>query len=267
MVSAMKDYDFSGKTALVTGASMGIGEAFARELSRLGATVILVARGKDRLAALAAELPRAHAVAADLTQPGAAKRLFDEVAARGLDVDVLVNNAGFGAYGGFSELAADTQLGEIALNVTSLVELTHAFLPMIERRGGGVIQVASTAAFQPVPYMAVYGATKAFVLSFSEALWAELGPRGVRVLALCPGATDTPFFARAGEAAAVGKKLAPLDVVRTGLRAFRAGRSYAVHGTANYFTSLISRFTSRALTAKISARVMQTRKRALAAAA
>lgn len=266
MVSAMKDYDFSGKTALVTGASMGIGAAFARELSRLGATVILVARGKDKLTELARELPRSHVIAADLLQPGAARRLFDEVTARGLDVDVLVNNAGFGAYGGFSELPVETQRDEVTLNVTSLVELTHAFLPMLERRGGGVIQVASTAAFQPVPYMAVYGATKAFVLSFSEALWAELGPRGVRVLALCPGATDTPFFARAGEAAAVGKRVPPEDVVRTGLRAFRAGRSYVIHGTGNYFTSLLSRFTSRALTATISARVMRPRKKGLAPA-
>jgi uncharacterized protein len=150
--------------------------------------------------------------------------------------------------------------------VAALVELSHAFLPMIERKQGGIIHIASTAAFQPLPYMAVYGATKAFVLSFSEALWAEYKPRGVRVLALCPGATETPFFARAGESAAVGKKADPDDVVRVGLKAFRAGRATVVHGTANYFTSLISRFTSRELTAKVSAKVMKAKPTAKALA-
>jgi len=241
----------------VTGASMGIGATFARELARQGATVLLVARSRDKLERLAAELPGSHVLVEDLASPGAARRLFDAVTAKGLDVDVLINNAGFGAHGAFGELPLEAQSGQIALNVAALVELSHVFLPMIERKRGGIIHVASTAAFQPVPYMAVYAATKAFVLSFSEALWAEYRPRGVRVLALCPGATETPFFARAGEAAAFGKKAAPEDVVRLGLKAFSAGRATVIHGTGNYFTSLISRFTSRELTAKVSARLMK----------
>jgi uncharacterized protein len=262
----MNDFDFSAKTVLVTGASMGIGASFARELARQGATVILVARSRDKLEQLAAELPRSHVFVADLASPDAARRLFDAVTAKGLDVDVLVNNAGFGAHGAFSDLSLESQRDQISLNVAALVELSHAFLPMIERKQGGIIHIASTAAFQPLPYMAVYGATKAFVLSFSEALWAEYKPRGVRVLALCPGATETPFFARAGESAAVGKKAAPDDVVRVGLKAFRAGRATVVHGTANYLTSLIARFTSRELTAKVSAKVMKAKPTAKALA-
>lgn len=133
---------------------------------------------------------------------------------------LIDEHAGFGTFGPFAEVSLDEQSNEIDLNVRALVELTHVFLPQIEKNQGGIIQVASTAVFQPLPFMAVYGATKAFVLSFSEALWAEYRPRGVRVLALCPGATDTPFVERSGEQAAVGAKASPADLVRVGLAAF-----------------------------------------------
>jgi short-subunit dehydrogenase len=264
MIIAMDDYDFAGKTVLVTGGSMGIGAAFARELSRRGAKLVLVARSRDKLEQLAAELgPGNHAIAQDLTERGAARRVFNVVTEANLEIDVLINNAGFGTFGPFTEVPLDVQVQEIDLNIGALVELTHLFLPMIERRQGGVILVASTAAFQPVPFMAVYAASKAFVLSFGEALWAEYRPSGVRVLALCPGATDTPFFERAGEAAAVGKKAKPEDVVQLGLAAFRTNRAYAVHGAANFVTTLLARFVTRELTAKISARLMRPRLRSL----
>ncbi len=168
----MKAFDFAGRTVLITGASMGIGAVFAREVSRRGATVILVARSEKKLEALAAELGHAHVIAADLAAPGAAERLLAAVNERGLEVDVLVNNAGFGIHERFTDIPLATHREAVQLNVAVLVELTHLFLPMIERRRGGVIQIASVAGFQPVPYMAVYGATKAFVLSFGEALWA-----------------------------------------------------------------------------------------------
>ncbi|MCY1059735.1 SDR family oxidoreductase [Nannocystis sp. SCPEA4] len=256
-------YDFAGKTVLVTGGSMGIGAAFAHELARRGARLVLVARSEDKLRALAATLA-AHGtavevVAEDLAQPGASRRVVAAVRARGLEVDVLINNAGFAAYGPFTTVPLPTQREEIDLNVGALVELTHLFLPEIERRQGGVIQVASTAAFQAVPYMAVYAASKAFVLSFSEALWAEYRGRGVRILALCPGATDTPFFARAGEAAAFGKKATAEDVVRVGLKAFAADRSHVVHGVSNYVTALSSRWFTREFVAKLSGRLMRPR--------
>ncbi len=257
---AMNDFDFAGKTVVVTGGSMGIGETFARELSQRGAKLVLVARSRDELQRLADSLGGAHVIAEDLGKPGAARRVFDEVVARGLEADVLINNAGFASYGPFTEVPLGTQREQVDLNVGALVELTHLFLPMLERRQGGVIQVASTAAFQPVPYMAVYAATKAFVLSFSEALWAEYRPRGVRVLALCPGATDTPFFERAGESAAFGAKAKPEAVVRLGLLAFRANRASVVHGAGNTFTTLLARFFTREFVAKLSARLMRPKK-------
>ena len=259
-VVRMAHYAFEGKTVLITGASLGIGATFARELSAAGARVVLVARSAVRLNEVARELVGARVIAEDLAKPGAARRVFEAVQSQGLEIDVLINNVGCGKYGPFAEVPLEVQREQVDLNIGVLVELTHLFLPMLERRQGGVIQVASTAAFQPVPYMAVYGATKAFVLSFSEALWAEYRTRGVRILALCPGATDTPFFERAGEAAAFGNKADPRDVVRAGLAAFDKNRSYAVHGTGNYFTAMLSRFTSRAFTAKTSARLMQPRK-------
>jgi hypothetical protein len=255
-------YDFTGKTVVVTGGSMGIGAAFAHELARRQARLVLVARSEDRLRALAAELEAAHrvrvdVVAEDLARPGAAARVHAAVAALGLAVDVLINNAGFAAHGAFTTVDLATQREQVDLNVGVLVELTHLFLPDLERRRGGVINVASTAAFQAVPYMAVYAASKAFVLSFSEALWAEYRGRGVRILALCPGATDTPFFARAGEAAAFGKKASAEDVVRLGLEAFEADRSHVVHGLGNYVTALSSRWFTREFVAKLSGRLMR----------
>lgn len=250
-------FDFSQKTVLVTGASMGIGEVFARELARRGAKVVLIARSRDRLEKLASELPGAEFLVEDLATPGAARRVFDTVSARGLLPDLLVNNAGFGSHGRFDELALAMQREAIDLNVGALVELTHLLLPALEQRQGGVINIASTAAFQPVPYMAVYAATKAFVLSFSEALWAEYRPRGVRVLALCPGATDTAFFARAGEAASFGKKASSEDVVRLGLKAFDDNRASVVHGCANYLTALGGRIVTREFMARFTARVMR----------
>lgn len=254
----MQTYDFKGKTVLVTGASMGIGELFARALAREGATLVLVARSRGKLEALAGELGPGHLVVAeDLAAPGAAERVRDAVRSAGLGLDVLVNNAGFAAYGSFAEIDLATQSGQVELNVRALVELTHLFMPEIERRKGGVLNVASTAAFQPVPFMAVYAASKAFVLAFSEALWVEYRPRGVRVVALCPGATDTPFFQRAGESAAFGAKASPEDVVRLGLAAFKKNRASVVHGAGNFVTTMLSRVFPRAVTAEVTGRLMR----------
>jgi uncharacterized protein len=253
----MKSYDFRDKRVLITGGSMGIGEQFARMLAARGARLILVARSKDKLDALARELGGATVIAEDLSAPGAAERVFAAVREAGLSVDVLVNNAGFGKYGAFDHVPLDELRSMIDLNVRSLVEMTHTFMPMLEANRGGVIQVASTAAFQPVAYMSVYAASKAFVLSFSEALWAEYQPRGVRVLALCPGATETPFFARAGEEAAFGAKASPDAVVALGLDAFCAGRATVIHGASNNVAAALNRLFPRAMVAKITARMMK----------
>jgi hypothetical protein len=258
----MNTFDFAGKTILITGASMGLGEAFARELSRRGATVILVARSEARLEALAGELGRAHVIAADLAVSGAPQRVFEAVRAAGLEVDVLVNNAGFGLFGVFDALPLEAQREEIDLNVRALVELTYLFLPELERRRGGVIQVASVAAYQPTPYMAVYGATKAFVLSFGEALWAEYRSRGVRVLTLSPGQTDTAFFARAGEGIPAQTRARPEDVVRRGLAAFVAGRASVIHGAGNNVLTFTSRFLGRELIATLMGRLSRPKESA-----
>jgi len=264
----MNDFDFAGKTVLVTGSSMGIGETFARELDARGARLVLVARSLDKLQVLASRLKSAQVIAEDLSKPGAARRVFEEVTRRGLDIDVLINNAGFGEHGPFMDISLETQRGQIDLNIGALVELTHVFLPMIERRRGGVIQVASMAGYQPTPYFAVYGATKAFVLSFGEALWAEYRSRGVRVVTLSPGATDTQFFARSGEAASGGfKRASPEGVVRLGLEAFRENRPSVVHGFTNNVATVLSRFFSRAFTVKLMAWVSAPKRAALPASA
>ena len=261
---------YQNQTALITGASMGIGESFARALAGRGANLILVARSKDKLDKLAAELTNAHkiraeVIAEDLTQPKAAERIYQEAQRRGLTADLLINNAGFATYGRLEELPRERQREEITLNCASLVEMTHAFLPaMLSRGRGGVINVASTAAFQPVPYMAVYGATKAFVLSFSEALWAENRHRGVKILALCPGATETPFFeVVAAPEASLGKREQPEVVVTRALKALEAGRSHLISGVSNYLISQLSRVLPRATTAKTTARLMRPKRQAL----
>ena len=255
--------NYRGKTALITGASSGIGATFAQALAARGMNLILVARSQSTLQAQAQDFIHQYAnhtevISCDLSQENAAQSVIEEVQRRGLTVDLLVNNAGFGTYGPFESLDPQREHAEIMLNVAALVDLTHAFIPgMIERGSGGIINVASTAAYQPVPYMAIYGATKAFVLSFSEALWAEYKERGIRVLALCPGATATPFHQTAGEPS-IGRMDTPENVVATGLRALEQGRSSVIPGLFNSFLSnLLPRIMPRGVTALVAKRLMQ----------
>ncbi|MGV2826649.1 SDR family NAD(P)-dependent oxidoreductase [Myxosarcina sp. GI1(2024)] len=191
------------KTALVTGASSGIGEAFARELARKKIDLVLVARSQNKLQQLATELADKYAIATevialDLTLPAAGKSLFDKIAVKDLTIDLLINNAGFGDYGAFSDRPLEKQLTMIQLNNTVVVELTGLFLSAMKQRGkGAIVNISSIAAFQPVPYMSVYAATKAFILNFTEAIWAENKDSGVRILAVCPGPTESQFYDRA----------------------------------------------------------------------
>ena len=223
--------------ALVTGASAGLGVDFARQLAAKGYRLVLVARRKDRLDALAAELGHARAVACDLGAPGAVAELMADIRAAGETVSVLVNNAGFGLGGKFAILNGARQRSMIDLNCGALTELAHAVLPdMLAKKKGAILNVASTAAFQPGPGMAVYFATKAFVLSFTEALHEELRDQGIRVTALCPGPTATEF----GEVAGFGKtsafeKIAATSevVVRAGLDGLEAGKAVVVPGLLN----------------------------------
>ncbi len=253
-------------TTLITGASSGIGEAFARKLAALDRDVLLVARSEDKLVTLCNELGRLNRIRAqyivlDLTLPEAPRQLFEEAERRGLEIDMLINNAGFGAMGDFTKLSLERQLKMIDLNVKALVELTHRFLvPMRARGKGAIINVASTAGFQPVPYMATYAATKAFVLSFSEALWEENRLYGIKIMALCPGVTDTNFF----EAAQIEKPpmrvaQSPEEVVEAGLSGLERGKSHIVSGWTNLLMIEAERLVPRALVVRVAGRMMRPR--------
>jgi short-subunit dehydrogenase len=238
-------------TALVTGASGGIGEAFAHQLAAMGKSLVLVARSREKLDAMAMELAaqhsiRVHVIAADLARVDAAQAIFEETERLGLAVDLLINNAGYGKAGDFSELPFEVQANMIRLNANTLVELTHFYLPrMQQKKRGGVINVGSTASWQPVPYMAVYGATKAFVLSFSEAVAQEVRADGVTVMALCPGWTATGFQTTAGVWEVRRDRMPTADkVAGDALRAFERRRSSYVHGSRN---RLVAFFASRLL--------------------
>jgi short-subunit dehydrogenase len=232
-----------GQTALVTGASGGIGLDLAECYARDGYRLILTARSEAALKDAAGRLAKTYNVAAatialDLGVPGGGEKLAAEIMSRGLAVDVLVNNAGFGHAGAFDTSSMSDELGMIDLNVRALVELTHICWPrMLANKRGGVLNVASTAAFQPGPLMAVYYASKAFVLSFSEALWKEAEGTGVHVSCLCPGATATGFRERAGTGktrlARASKTMTSAAVARLGYRAFQNNRRVIVTGARN----------------------------------
>jgi uncharacterized protein len=245
--------DYRGTTALITGASSGLGDEFARQFAARGANLILVARRADRLETLAVELRAKHgitvtAIPADLAALGAAETLRDRVAELGLEVYTLVNSAGFGTKNRFENEDAARVREEVDVNVGAVVDVTHAFYPELLRHGNGaLVNVSSTASFQPVPLMAVYAATKAFVLSFTEALWYEAKGSGLRVLALCPGATRTEFFDIAGEDARIGGLETAAQVVTTALRALdrRNPPPSVISGRANAAQAFAERFAPR----------------------
>lgn len=254
----------TGCTALVTGASGGIGEEFATRLAADGVDLILVARRTDRLEALRARLLERHpgrtvdVLSADLAVPGAAAELAAQVQALGRQVDVLINNAGIGLHGSFAEQDPAANAAQIQLNCVTLVELTGHLLPaMVAARRGVVINVASTAAFQPVPTMAVYGATKAFVLSFSEALWQETRRTGVKVLTLCPGATETEFFDRTGKSFMTRGRQTSAEVVNTALKALDRPLPTVVSGLHNRVLAFGYRIAPRPVLAMVSEQLMK----------
>jgi uncharacterized protein len=251
------------ETALVTGASSGIGEQFARQLAARGQELILVARRADRLESLAAELPTgAHAVPCDLASEAAT--LSDRVAELGVDVDLLVNNAGFGTSGPFLEHDPKRDAEEVRVNCEAIVTLTHGFLPgMVDRGRGGIINVASTAGMQPLPYEAVYAATKAFVISFSDALHTELRGSGVRVLAVNPGPVPTEWQQIAGYApdrvAVVPGQIPAEQVVREALAAYDRGRRSVIPGRTIRWFIRATRPSPRAIQLRVAERIYRPR--------
>ena len=240
---------------LITGASAGLGAEFARQCAHRGEALVLVARRRDRLEALAGALSaEVHVFEADLARADAAVSLIGQVEAEGLAVETLINNAGFGAGGKFLSLPLERQREMIDLNVRTLAELCRLVLPgMVERRRGGILNLASTAAFQPGPNMAVYYATKAFVLSFTEALHHELKGTGVKVSALCPGPTATEFFDVAGVSGSVLARFAAegSGVVRAGLRGLDRNKAIVIPGLTNKISAESSRFLPRAVMRRI----------------
>jgi len=244
--------------ALITGASSGIGAEFARQLAARGMHLVLSARREQLLTQLAAELHQAHGtkteiIVADLSNRQEPARLLQEIEKRGVTLELLVNNAGFGVVGEFEKTDTSRILEMIQVNVVALSELTLRVLPgMLSRGHGGVINVSSVAAFQPVGYMGAYAATKTYVLHFSEALWAELRERGVTVTTLCPGTTRTDFFKSSGLPNWLEKHSAQdvKPVVRTALKALEKRRSYVVSGWKNYILSLLVRIAARATVVK-----------------
>src|ERR1035438_6715260 len=254
------------KTALITGASFGIGMEFARIFSRNGYNLVLVARSGDKLRQLASELEKKHGthsliLATDLTEPGASAYVLDQTTRAGLQVDVLVNNAGFGQYGMFAENDLEECLRQIQLNVTTLTHLTRLYLPgMIERKSGRILNVASTAAFQPGPLMAVYYATKAYVLHFSEAIANELSGSGVTVTCLCPGATASEFHKRVNATGMNLLKFGSMDartVAEDGYRALMAGKPVVISGFKNWLVAQSVRLAPRRLVTAIARKTQE----------
>jgi short-subunit dehydrogenase len=249
-------------TALITGASGGIGYELAKLFAKDRHNLVLVARNGPRLAQVADELQRqfgvsVKTVAIDLSEPNAPQSLFAQLQSDSIVVDILINNAGYGQFGEFSDVPLEESLGQIQLNITALTALTRLFLgPMLERRSGRIMNVASTAGFQPGPLMAVYYATKSYVISFSEALANELAGKGITVTCLCPGATETGFASRAGnDKTRLFKSLRPMDaktVARAGYHGLLKGKTLVIPGVRNWLVAESVRFSPRKMVTAVS---------------
>lgn len=255
------------KVTLITGASSGIGEEFARRLAAAGRDLVLVARTEEKLRELCDELMlehkiTAHYIAEDLAAAGSDKRIFDETEKHSMQVDWLINNAGIGSGGDFAMLDPENEIRLIDLNVRALVGLTNRYLRQMRERGSGtIINVSSTAAFQPMPFRATYAATKAFVSSFTEAIAEENRPFGIRIMALCPGSTATNFFAAAGSEPTMkaGGQQTAEQVVETALNAIKGGRVKVISGWKNHIGAFAGAYLPNPIMTRIVSRVLRQR--------
>lgn len=244
---------FNDRWALITGASSGIGAEFASQLAGRGMHLILAARRRDRMTELATDLntrhgTRCHVVTIDLAEPESGHVLHEEIRRLGVDVELLVNNAGVGLIGQLETTSPEDVRKMLNLNLLTLTDLTYRFLPeMLSRGHGAIVNVSSQAAFQPVAFMGAYAASKSFILHFSEALWAEARSRGVTVMALCPGVTRTDFFDHAGAPGWLEKHSSqtPARVVKVALKSLEKRRQYVVPGWGNYLMTLLVRLATR----------------------
>jgi hypothetical protein len=245
------------KWALITGASAGIGVALAEELAAGGSNLVLTARRKDRLEALARKLEAKHKIraavfVADLAERDAPDEIYNFTSSQGIEIDLLINNAGFGSYGELPSVEAKRLLDMVQVNCSAVVHLTRLYLPgMVARKRGDILILASTASFQAVPYISTYAATKAFDLLFAEGLAEEMRPHGIRVCALCPGSTESEFHVVAGQEKFQRKAETAEKVARTGLRALAAGKSYVISGLGNYLGAQGERLVPRRMVTRI----------------
>lgn len=258
---------WSGKWALVTGASAGIGVALAEELASGGANLALTARRKDRLDALAQRLASTYKIKtevypADLAGLAAPESIFAFTRDKGIEIDLLINNAGFGKYGEFPSVPKERLLDMVQVNCSAVVHLTHLFVQgMVARRRGDILILASTASFQAVPYISTYAATKAFDLLFAEGLAEELKPYGIRVCALCPGSTESEFHVIAGQNKFIHRAETAQKVARTGLKALAAGKSYVISGLGNYLGAHGERLVPRRFVTRTAARMFKPKEK------
>ena len=251
--------EWRGKWALITGASAGIGVALAKELAATGTNLVLTARRKQRLEELAASLTERHKIktlvlAADLVESDAPEKIHRFTTKHGIEIDLLVNNAGFGAYGELPSVDVQRLLDMVQVNCSAVVHLTRLFLPQMVARGrGDILILASTASFQAVPYISTYAATKAFDLLFAEGLAEEMRPYGIRVCALCPGSTESEFHAVAGQEQFARKTETAEKVAHAGMKALAAGKSYVISGLGNYLGAQGERLVPRRMVTRIAA--------------
>ena len=234
---------YKNKTILITGASSGIGEVFAKRLNEYGAKLVLTARSEDKLLKMASKMNDAHVIAGDLSKKEFSKELYNRVKEKNLNVDILINNAGFGYSGKFLDSTMENYDEMINLNIVSLVHLTHLFLKdMIKNKQGGIINISSLASFQPIPYFSIYAATKAFVTSFTLSLYEEYRDMNIRVLGVCPGYTKTNFNKRAQMSSkpVAGYLMTSQEVVDESLKAYKKGKFIIVNGKINRFAKLFT---------------------------
>jgi hypothetical protein len=259
--------EWQGKWALVTGASAGIGLALAEELAIGGTNLVLTARRTDRLDSLSQRLADSYKIQtlvfpADLSDPAAPEKIFAFTRDKRIEIDLLINNAGFGKYGEFPSVAKEPLLDMVQVNCSAVVHLTHLFVQgMVARRRGDILILASTASFQAVPYISTYAATKAFDLLFAEGLAEELKPFGIRVCALCPGSTESEFHVVAGQDKYIRRAEPAQKVARTGLKALAAGKSYVISGLGNYLGAHGERLVPRRFVTHTAARMFKPKEK------
>jgi uncharacterized protein len=260
--------DWQGKWALVTGASAGIGAALATQLGAGGTHLVLTARRQNRLEELSRKLKAAHSIqtetfCADLAHPEAPEKIYAFIKEKGIVIDLLINNAGFGQYGELTQVDTQRLLDMVQVNCATVVHLTRLFLPdMISRRRGDILIVASTASFQAVPYVTTYAASKAFDLLFAEGLAEEMTPHGIHVCALCPGSTESEFHAVAHQEQFTSKHPETAEkVARVGLQALAAGKSYVISGLGNYLGAHAQRIVPRRVVTRVAANMFRPGKK------